>query len=211
MPIMTNNRYLDSINLRHEVAVAAARMIAEEGMSYDQAKRKAVRQILGNTRISGEFLPDNELIKQEVRIYNELFLSDTQPARLLYLRKLAKSLMDLLEQFNPYLTGAVLNGTGGEHSDIHLQLYTENVKDVEIFLLNKNINFSVTESPYSKKRGHIIETIHFLWHDEVVHITVYDPDDIRRVFKSAGVQLERANRIELEHLIADQFNSTTKK
>ena len=39
-------------------------------------------------------------IEDEVRIYNELFFSDTQPARLLHLRKLALHMMEELTQFS---------------------------------------------------------------------------------------------------------------
>lgn len=38
---MTVNRLIDIANLRQEIAIAAARMIAEEGTSYEVAKRKA--------------------------------------------------------------------------------------------------------------------------------------------------------------------------
>lgn len=72
---MTINRLIDIANLRQEIAIAAARMIAEEGTSYEVAKRKAARQILGNSRITGEILPDNMSIEKEVKLYNELFLA----------------------------------------------------------------------------------------------------------------------------------------
>ncbi len=143
----------DAELLRAEIAAAAARMIAEDGADYGNAKRKAARQILGDAKVRGDVLPDNAQIENEVRLYNELFFDDTQPARLLHLRKLALRLMDDLAQFQPYLTGAVLNGTAGEHSDIHLQLFTESAKDVEIFLLNKNINFEVSETRHFKKQS----------------------------------------------------------
>ena len=197
---MTSYRFHDIANLRQEIAIAAARMIAEEGTSYDVAKRKAARLVLGNTRVTGEILPDNPTIENEVRLYNELFLADTQPARLRHLRMLSLQLMKKLEKFNPYITGAVMKGTGGEHSEIHLQLFTENVKEVEIFLLNQDINFNVSESPHFRGKSHAIETIHFLWCDEMVHVTVYDLDDIRRPNKFFGAHNERANLNELQEL-----------
>ena len=40
-------RFNDLANIRQEIAIAAARMIAEEGTSYDVAKRKAARLLLG--------------------------------------------------------------------------------------------------------------------------------------------------------------------
>ena len=198
---MTSYRFHDIANLRQEIAVTAARMIAEEGTSYDLAKRKAARLILGNSRITGEILPDNTTIENEVRLYNELFLAHTQPARLQHLRVISFQLMKKLEMFNPYLAGAVMNGTGGEYSDIHLQLFTENVKEVEIFLLNQRIDFNVSESPHFRGKSHVIETIHFIWQGEAVHMTVYDPDDIRRQNKFFGAHYERANLTELQRLI----------
>jgi hypothetical protein len=198
MPIMTSDRYANIALLRNEIAAAAARMIAEDGASYDTAKRKAARQILGGMRINGEALPDNEEIENEVRIYNELFLSDTQPERLKHMRQIALRLMTELEQFQPYLTGAVLNGTAGEHSDLHLHLFTDSAKDVQIFLLNKNVDFEVTESERFSGNGRLVETISFMWQGEGVHLTVFDTDDVRGAFK-AGSQ-GRAERVDIQKL-----------
>lgn len=208
---MTTYRFNDIANLRQEIAIAAARMIAEEGSSYDVAKRKAARMILGNSRITGEILPDNPTIENEVRLYNALFRSDTQPARLLYLRHLSLGLMKKLAPFNPYITGAILNGTGGEHRDIHLQLFTDNAKDVEIFLLNNDIDFNVSESPQSRGKHSSREIIHFIWHDETVHLAVYDPDDIRRPDKFFGHHHERANLNELQRLVYPADTDTENK
>jgi hypothetical protein len=136
--------------LRAEIAAAAARLIAEDGADYATAKRKAAKQVLGNTKVRGEIMPDNAQIEDEVRIYNELFFGDTQPARLLHLRKLAIRLMEDLAHFSPYLTGAVLNGTASDHSDIHLQLFAESAKEVEIFLINRNVEFGIGNSSFRR-------------------------------------------------------------
>ena len=99
----------DAELLRAEIAAAAARMIAEDGADYGNAKRKAARQILGDAKVRGDFLPDNAQIENEVRLYNELFFDDTQPLRLLHLRRLALRLMDDLAQFQPYLTLSLIH------------------------------------------------------------------------------------------------------
>lgn len=191
---MTTNYASDSESLRAEIAAAAARMIAEDGADYGTAKRKAAKQIMGDAKVRGDILPDNAQVEDEVRIYNELFFNDTQPARLLHLRKLALRMMTELRQFTPYLTGAVLNGTAGEHSDIHLQLFAESPKDVEIFLLNKNINFEVSESTHFKGRSEPVETVSFMWHSEGIHLALYEMDDLRGAVKvSATGRLERAD------------------
>lgn len=194
----------DRDQLRAEIAAAAARMIAEDGADYGTAKRKAIKQILGNAKVKGEILPDNAEIEEEVRIYNELFFGDTQPARLLHLRKLALQMMQELASFNPYLTGAVLNGTAGEHSDIHLQLFAESAKDVEIFLLNKNVDFEVSETAHFRNRGEPVETVSFMWRNEGIHLALYETDDLRGAIKmSASGKPERIDLAGVTALIAE--------
>jgi hypothetical protein len=189
--------------LRAEIAAAAARLIAEDGADYATAKRKALKQILGNTKIRGEVMPDNGQIEDEVRIYNQLFLAESQPARILYLRKLAVRLMEELAQFLPYLTGAVLNGTAGEYSDIHLQLFPESAKDVEIFLINKNINFEVSETAHFKY-GEAVETLSFMWQNEGVHLALYEMDDVRGAVKgTSDGKISRASIDVVRTLIAE--------
>lgn len=170
--------------LRAEIAAAAARMIAEDGADYGTAKRKAARQILGNARVRGEVMPGNAQIEDEVRIYNEIFFADTQPARLLHLRQLAVELMDELADFNPYLIGAVLNGTANVHSDIHLQLFVESTKDVEIFLMNQNVDFEVSESRGAGSHAAPLEMLSFIWRGEGVHLALSDVDAVRASPKS---------------------------
>ena len=184
----------DTEQLRAEIAAAAARLIAEDGADYGSAKRKAAKQILGNAKTSGDFMPDNAQIEDEVRIYNELFFGDSQPARLSLLRRLALQLMTELARFNPYLTGAVLNGTAGAHSDIHIQLFAESPKDVEIYLINKNVNFEVSETSHFKGRNEPVETLSFMWQKEGVHLALYETDDLRGAIKQPmAKRLERAD------------------
>lgn len=185
----------DSVaQMRDEIASLAAKFIAEEGAEYGSAKRRAVKQLLGNQKLNGNILPDNAQIEQQVREYQALFFADSQPARLLHLRHLAASLMQELAQFNPYVIGAVLNGTAGEHSDIHLHLYTDNSKDVAIFLLNFGIDYDVSE--HQGKRGEALETLSFIYKNEGVHLLVHDLDDLRHTDKN-----ERGNLANLQTLL----------
>ncbi|MBC3809116.1 hypothetical protein H8K52_17385 [Undibacterium seohonense] len=188
----------DSVaQIRDEIASLAAKFIAEEGAEYGTAKRRAVKQLLGNQKLNGNILPDNAQIEQQVREYQALFFADSQPARLLHLRQLAALLMQELAQFNPYVIGAVFNGTAGEHSDIHLHLYTDNSKDVAIFLLNLGIDYEVSE--HQGKRGEALETLSFLYKNEGVHLLVHDIDDLRHTDKN-----ERGSLANLQTLIDQQ-------
>ena len=190
----------DAELLRAEIAAAAARMIAEDGTDFATAKRKAARQILGNNKPRGDILPDNAQVEAEVRAYNELFFGETQPARLLYLRQLALELMQELAQFSPYLVGAVLNGTAGDHSDLHLHLFSESPKDVEIYLMNKDVHFEVSEGASLKSRSEPVEIVSFMWRNEGVHLTLYSPDDQR----GPATRIDRADRAALVRMLESE-------
>ena len=53
--------------LRIELAAAAARLIAEEGCDYSQAKRRALQAVLGAEATARGVLPDNAEIEHELR------------------------------------------------------------------------------------------------------------------------------------------------
>jgi len=194
----------DLQQLRAEIAAVAARMIAQDGADYATAKRKAARQVLGEDTPGAKLLPDNAQIEDEVRQYQALFYGDTQPARLHALRAIALQVMEALAQFSPYLTGAVLNGTASEHDDIHLQLFAESAKEVEIFLLNRNVNIEISETPHFKGRRHEpVETVSFLWRNEGVHAELYEMNDLRGALKPrADGRPQRADAATLRALMA---------
>lgn len=182
---MTAHGIPEVLLLRAEIAAAAARLIAQDGADYNSAKRKAARQILGDTQPPPNLLPDHAQIEAEVRLYQSLFHSNTQPARLFRLRTLAVEIMEKLSAYQPHLTGSVLNGTAGPHDDIHLQLFADSAKEVEIFLLNKNLQIDISETPHFKgPRFGMVETVSFMWHKEGVHAELYELDDLRGAVKS---------------------------
>ncbi len=148
-------------NLRTELAVTAARLIAEEGYEYAQAKRRAVHELLGESARRST-LPDNSEVEHELRRYLKLFGGSAHRALLATLRGAAADLMQSLGEFDPHLIGAVLNGTATEHSDIHLQLFVDSAKDVELKLLNLGIDFDVDDGDGEGERPAALERINFV-------------------------------------------------
>jgi len=129
--------------MRTRIAHLAARLIAEDGISdYGLAKRKAARQAGAP---DSRNLPTNLEIEEAVRAYQQLYQADEHPERLQRLRELALDTMRLLAGFNPHLTGAVLSGTVGRHADVHLQVYTDSPKELEMFLHNQQVPFRVRD------------------------------------------------------------------
>lgn len=196
------------LQLRAEIAAAAARLIAQDGAEYNTAIRKAAQRILGNTRLTADQLPDAAQVEEEVRQYQALFQGDEQPERLQQMREVTLQLMDQLAEFHPHVTGAVLSGTAGEHDDIHLQLFAESAKDIEIYLLNKSPNVEISETPHFKgPRYDPVETISFLYKNEAVHAQLYELDDLRGARKlRADGRLQRADADALRALMAGEAN-----
>jgi len=177
--------------LRHMIAQQAARMMAEEGISdYAYAKKKAGRQ-LGVTDKQG--LPSNIEVEEEIKLYNSLYLGDVQPGHLAQLRENALYTMELLAEFNPYLTGAVLEGTAGLGTDTHIHLFAESAKEVEIFLLNEQIPFEANEKSYRilndgkrDKRGDGRKKVPMLTLETelgLIQISIFEVDDVRYATK----------------------------
>lgn len=192
-------------NLRQAIAARAARMIAEEGLDYASAKRKALREVAGSARLPGDMLPGNECIESEVRAYQLLFQAESQPLHLARLRRNALLLMQLLADFRPQAYGALVNGTASEHSEIHLLLVADSAKDVEIFLLNQGIDFEARSVGPNGTRNKA-EMLSFLWRPPAgqqspdgVHLLVCDHDT--RLANLLGVPDERATPAALTQLL----------
>jgi hypothetical protein len=193
----------NSQQLRQLIAQSAARMMAEDGISdYAYAKKKAGRQVGAS---DNDVLPSNAEIEEELKLYNALFLSEEQPENLRKLRKNALFTMKLLEKFNPYLTGSVLDGTAGLGSETQIHLFADSLKEVEMFLLNQDIPFETNEKSYrvlndgrrDKKGDHRkkIPVFSLEMSTGVIKLSVFEVDEIRVATKRAadGSNAERAN------------------
>lgn len=199
-------------HLRQMIAQQAARMMAEDGVSdFAYAKKKAGRQL---GVLDNSIMPSNAEIEEELKLYHALFLSEEHPENLRDLRSNALFTMQLLERFNPHLTGAVLDGTAGLMSETHIHLFADSVKDVEMFLLNQKIPFEVNEKSYRiindgkrDKKGDSRKTVPvFTLETEtgLIRLSVFDVDDIRVATKRAadGSNAERMNIEGVKSLLA---------
>lgn len=155
---------------RREIAGAAARLMAEDGINdFGYAKRKAARQ-LGLPEDGA--LPTNTEVEAELRTYLALYQSEEQPALLMELRSVAIAAMRFLADFNPYLTGPVLDGTAGRYAEVDLELFAESAKEVEIFLINHNIRYEHGRTPHGP--GELPEAVlHFDWDATPLRLNIY--------------------------------------
>jgi hypothetical protein len=190
------------LNLRRQIAYAAARMMAEDGVpDYGTAKQKAARQAgLSDANL----LPDNQEIEAALREYQELYQSEEQPGHLRMLREIAVQVMRDFREFRPVLVGSVLNGTASQFSDVNLQLFTDDPKALTLFLLNRHYRFE--DSTRRMRHGeHWAEVpqVRFEVEGVTVSLTVLGLDDERVVPRArAGTELQRARLAEVEALLA---------
>jgi len=194
------NRQTD---MRARIAAAAARLMAEDGIDdFALAKRKAARQL---GALDTQSLPRNDELEAELRAYRALYQAEEHPQLIGELRRIALDAMQALEPFNPYLTGPVLKGIAGPYAEIDLQLFPDSAKDVEIFLLDRNISFTTQEGRrYSGDRSRAISLISLAWQDVPLRLAVFDPRDERLALKTsqAGKVIERAGIAEVSAILS---------
>lgn len=158
--------------MRRNIAAQAARLMAEDGINdYGLAKRKAARQ-LGAAET--EALPNNAEIEEELRAYQALYQGEEQRERLADLRRTALKAMAYLGEFHPYLTGPVLDGTAGRFASIDLEIFAEDTKSVELFLLSHGVDYRL-EMPHHPATADGPESLLQFYFDETpVSLALYD-------------------------------------
>jgi hypothetical protein len=182
--------------LRSELVHAAARLIAEDGLDYGFAKRKAVRQL----GLPESFpLPSNAEIEGAVRDYQAIYQEEEQVERIAFLRCAAIELMRRLQPFSPWLTGSVLDGTAGRHARIDLLLFPDSAKEVEIFLLDQGISFH-----HANPKSDRVEAVLAIDDEDMpANLIVLPPREERTQFKTHdGRPRERARLETVEAICA---------
>jgi hypothetical protein len=191
--------------MRSRIAHLAARLMAEEGTDdYARAKRKAARQI--GMEDPGK-LPSNDEIDQALRVHHTLYQQTEHNVLLRALRERALEAMREFARFNPYLTGSVLSGNAGRNSDIDLQLFTDNPKAVELFLLDRQIRYRTAQSRLYCGDSLLAAPL-FVINDGTVdiQITVLPEQAVRQAVKTSqtGRSMERAKPEAVQQLLEQE-------
>jgi hypothetical protein len=190
---------------RARIAAAAARLMAEDGIDdFALAKRKAAKQL---GAVDSQALPGNDEIEAELRAYLSLYQAEEHPQRLAELREIALEAMRALERFSPYLTGPVLKGIAGPYAEIELQLFPDSVKEVEMFLLDRNVPYDTHEGRrYAGDRAHAVSVLTLAWRGVPLRLSIFDPRDERLALKTsqAGKVMDRAGIAEVGALLRNE-------
>jgi hypothetical protein len=171
--------------LRQLIAQQAARMMAEEGISdYAYAKRKAGRQL---GALDANCLPTNAEVEEEIKLYHEIYRSEEHPENIRQLRTDALTTMQMLKDFNPHLTGAVLDGTAGRYAVTDIHLFVDSLKDVELHLLNLHVPYQVEDRDSRLGSGRKkIPIIYLEGPHGQFKLSVFETNDLRVATKHAA-------------------------
>lgn len=189
--------------IRMEIAQAAARMIAVDGINdYFAAKKKAALQ-LGVS--PGRNLPTNGEIEQALSDYQGLFQTDSQPRQLRRLRTIALDAMRFLKDFSPLLTGPVLTGSATLHSEVCLHLFCDEPERVGFLLEENGIPYRLGNRTLRKTRHEYVDypACHFLLEDTPLLLIILPEIHIRAALLSPvdGKPMKRANLKELQRML----------
>lgn len=189
---------------RSRIAHLAARLMAEDGIEdFATAKRKAARQAgMPATRE----LPTNEEVDAALKTYQLIYHREEHRDRLRELRERAVRAMRELAEFNPYLTGSVLNGNAGKYADINLQLFTDNEKALELYLIDRRIDYKTSQSRlYFGEEMRTVPVYRLTDDGTLIELTVLSPYDLRGPLRATpdGKNIERAKLPAVEQLLSE--------
>ncbi len=163
-----------------EISAVAAQLVVEEGLDYGAAKHRAAKALGLPARTA---LPDNDALEDAVVDYIATFCPESQAQELQALRALALTWMTRLASFSPYLGGAVWHGTATHWSDIYIQLFCEDSKSAEIFLIDHQVRY--VPRTVTGFHGGTVDALSVhafcsgLGEEVGVHLLIYDRDDVR--------------------------------
>jgi len=137
-------------NVRQSIASKAAEIIMEEGINdYQYAKKKAVRYL---DLDASDILPSNDEIDKALINYRLIFTAEVDIDLVKILKTEALAIMAFFADFNPYFVTQIFEGLLPKYPIIQINLFSDNMKEIEYVLLNNNIPFATKDFNISEKR-----------------------------------------------------------
>jgi hypothetical protein len=191
--------------LRAEIAKAAARLMAEEGIQgFQTAKLKAAERL----GVTGQAkLPSNKEIQSCLSEYLHVFHGEEHRKRLRRLRSVALDAMTFLEAFEPRLVGPVLHGTAGEQSPVSLHVFCDSSEELAWHLDAAAIPYRIEDRDLrlSKKLSASCPAYSF-WADDVpIELIAFPVKYLHKAPLSSVDRkpMARADRARVESLLSD--------
>ena len=170
---------MSSKNIKISVANLAAQLIMEEGIKdYLFAKKKAAKSLGLNENVS---LPTNSQIDKAIDDFNKIFNPNIDIDFLQQFKTQALEVMNIFKNFKPHLMNQLSEGIIPKFPEIKINLFADNLKDVEYVLLNSELSYDFKELKMNIKEGkHSIKSIPIIYLDNLsipAEIKVYFEKD----------------------------------
>jgi len=142
---------MSSKNIKISVANLAAQLIMEEGIKdYLFAKKKAAKSLGLNENVS---LPTNSQIDKAIDDFNKIFNPNIDIEFLQQFKNQALEVMNIFKNFKPHLMNQLSQGIIPKFPEIKINLFADNLKDVEYVLLNSELSYDFKEVKMNIKEG----------------------------------------------------------
>ena len=142
---------MSSKNIKISVANLAAQLIMEEGIKdYLFAKKKAAKSLGLNENVN---LPTNSQIDKAIDDFNKIFNPNIDIEFLQQFKTQALEVMNIFKNFKPHLMNQLSQGIIPKFPEIKINLFADNLKDVEYVLLNSELSYDFKEVKMNIKEG----------------------------------------------------------
>ena len=198
---------MSSKNIKLSVANLAAQMIMEEGIKdYFFAKKKAAKSLGLNENVS---LPTNIQIDKAIEEFHKIFNQDTNIEFLEHFKVQALNVMDLFKAFKPHLMNELTKGIIPKFPEIKINLFADNIKDIEYVLLNSEISYEFSETKMYKKSGkNSIKSVPTIYLDSLpipAEIKIYFENDFfsfkKNFLQHRGLNFKDVSSLNIKSLI----------
>ena len=197
---------MSSKNIKISVANLAAQLIMEEGIKdYLFAKKKAAKSLGLNENVS---LPTNSQIDKAIDDFNKIFNPNIDIEFLQQFKTQALEVMNIFKNFKPHLMNQLSQGIIPKFPEIKINLFADNLKDVEYVLLNSELTYDFKEVKMNIKEGKpLIKSIPTIYLDNLsipAEIKVYFEKDFfdfkKNFLQNRGLSINKVLSLDITAL-----------
>ena len=169
---------MSSKKIKLSVANLAAQLIMEDGIKdYLYAKKKAAKSLGINENAN---LPTNSQIDKAIDEFNKIFNPNIDIEFLQQFKTQALEVMSIFKNFKPHLMDQLSQGIIPKFPEIKINLFADNLKDVEYVLLNSELSYDFKEIKMNAKGGkHSVKSIPTIYLENL-----YIPAEIKVYFEN---------------------------
>jgi len=197
---------MSSKNIKVSVANLAAQLIMEEGIKdYLFAKKKAAKSLGLNENVN---LPTNSQIDKAIDDFNKIFNPNIDIEFLQQFKTQALEVMNIFKNFKPHLMNQLSQGIIPKFPEIKINLFADNLKDVEYVLLNSELSYDFKEVKMNAKEGkHLVKSIPTIYLENLsipAEIKVYFENDFfdfkKNFLQNRGLNVKKVLSLDITAL-----------